>query len=91
MHVAVEVPVALRSCCDGASRLSVSAETVREVLEQIEQRYPPLYRSVCDDSGAVRRHVNVFVNSSLLRQAAELDRSLDPGDIINIFQAVSGG
>lgn len=91
MHVTVEVPVALRSCCDGASQLFVAARTARGVLEQIEHLYPLLHRSVCDDTGAVRRHVNVFVNSSVLRQPAEFERSLKTGDIITIFQAVSGG
>ncbi|MEO2034284.1 MAG: MoaD/ThiS family protein [Planctomycetaceae bacterium] len=91
MSVAVEVPVVLRSCSGGASQLSIAASSIRDVLDQIERLHPLLYRSVCDDSGAVRRHVNVFVNSSLMQKPAVLETPLASGDIVTIFQAVSGG
>ena len=91
MSVAVEVPVVLRSCCGGASQLSIAASSIRDVLDQIERLHPLLYRSVCDDSGAVRRHVNVSVNSSLMQKPAVLETPLASGDIVTIFQAVSGG
>ena len=91
MTITIDVPSALRTCCDGASELFVSAPTVRAALEQIEQSHPSLYRSICDETGRVRRHVNLFVNTSHVRGAEGLDTALAPGDVLTIMPAVSGG
>ena len=91
MSVTVYVPMPLRACCGGASELSVSAPNVRAALEEIERSHPELYRSVCNETGAVRRHVGVFVNKHHLRDLEGLDTALAPGDVIFILPAVSGG
>lgn len=91
MNITVQVPGPLRDYCEGASSLSVSAPSVRGILDQLERRYPKLYRSVCDDTGAVRRHVNVFVNDSSIRDREGLDTAVSPGDVVTILPAVSGG
>ena len=91
MTITVFIPGVLRACCGGARQLTVSAATVRAALEQLERSHPPLYRSVCDETGAVRRHVNLFVNSDNIRDGAGLDTSLASGDVITIMPAVSGG
>ena len=91
MTIAVHIPSSLRDCCQGASELSVSAATVRAALEQLEASYPSLYRSICDETGAVRPHVNLFVNNSLVCDRMELNTALHPGDILTIMPAVSGG
>lgn len=87
----VQVPAVLRDCCAGAAELSIVAASVRDALAQIEQRYPSLYRSVCDETGTVRRHVNLFVNTSDIRDRDGLETPLVPGDILTILPAVSGG
>ena len=69
----------------------MSAATVRGALEQVEQRYPSLYRSVCDETGTVRQHIGLFVNSSHVRELKDLDTPLAAGDVITILPAVSGG
>ena len=91
MTIRIRLPSVLRSYCAGASELSLSAVTVRGALEQIERRHPELYRSICDETGAMRRHVNVFVNKSNVRDGAGLESALAPGDTITILPAVSGG
>lgn len=91
MSIAVHIPTALRGECDGACELRVSATTVRAALDELEQSHPALYRSVCDETGAVRRHVNVFVNDTCLNRRTELHTALGPGDILTIMPAVSGG
>ncbi len=91
MSVSIQIPTALRHECGGAAELRVPAVTVRAALEQLQQSHPALYRSVCDETGAVRRHVNLFVNSSLVRAPAAMDTQLEPGDVLAIMPAVSGG
>jgi molybdopterin synthase sulfur carrier subunit len=89
--VTIHVPAMLRSCCGGAKELLLPAASVRAALEEIERRYPSLHSRICDETGAVRRHVNVFVNVVHMRDREGLDTRLVPGDVLTIVPAVSGG
>lgn len=91
MSVTVQVPGPLQRYCGGASELEMEAPTVRALLDEIQRRHPPLHRSVCDDTGAVRRHVNLFVNKAHMRDREGLDTVLKDGDEVFILPAVSGG
>jgi len=91
MTITLHLPAALRRYCDGSRELPLSAPNVRAALAQLEQRYPSLYNSICDETGAVRRHVNVFVNSAHMRDREGLDTALADGDVVTILPAVSGG
>ena len=89
--VTIFVPGPLREYCDGARELRSSATTVRAALQTLERNHPSLYRNVCDETGAVRRHINIFVNTSHMRDREGLDTALVPGDEVIILPAVSGG
>ncbi len=91
MNITVHVPAVLRSCCRGAATLSLAAPSVRAALEQLERSHPALYRSICDETGAVRRHVNLFVNTAHVRDRDGLETPLVAGDTLTILPAVSGG
>ena len=81
----------LREYCAGKSQLSVSAPTVRAALEHLERSQSALYRNLCDETGKVRRNLNVFVNSDNARDLEGIDTALAPGDVVTILPAVSGG
>ena len=89
--VTVSIPAPLRKYCGGPAEIDVAATTVRVLLDDIERRFPELHRSACDETGAVRRHINIFVNSDHMRDRNGLDTALEPGDVVTIMTAVSGG
>ena len=89
--VTIHVPGPLRTYCAGAAQLSISAHTVRAALEALRRSQSALYRNVCDETGKVRRHLNVFVNSDNMRDLDGLDTTLTKGDVVTILPAVSGG
>jgi len=89
--ITILVPGALRTYCAGAAELSIAARTVRAALEDLERSQPALYRNVCDETGAVRRHLNVFVNADNVRDLDGLDTTLKGADVVTILPAVSGG
>jgi molybdopterin synthase sulfur carrier subunit len=89
--VTIQVPRPLRDRCGGASEISLAADSVRAVLLELERRHPEFYSSVCEETGAVRRHINVFVNTAHMRDREGLDTPLLPGDVVSILPAVSGG
>jgi len=89
--ITIHVPGALRAYCAGAAQLSISANTVRAALRDLEGNQSALYRNICDETGTVRRHLNVFVNSDNVRDLDGIDTTLMPGDLVTILPAVSGG
>ena len=89
--VTIHVPGPLRPYCAGASRFSVAADSVRALLADLEQKRPAFSRNVCDETGALRRHLNVFVNSDNIRDLDGIDTTLEPGDVVTFLPAVSGG
>ena len=91
MTVKLLVPSPLRDRCGGAKEIPLSAPTVRAALGQLESIHPALYQGICDETGKVRTHVNVFVNQTHVRDREGLDTALRPGDVIWILPAVSGG
>ena len=89
--VTVFVPGPLRPYCGNAPDLPVTAATVRQVLDTLEHTQPLLYRNVCDETGAVRRHLNLFVNDDNVRDLDGVETRLRQGDLVTILPAVSGG
>ena len=89
--ITVNVPTLLLDCCGGAAELAVSAGNPRIMLGELERLHPKLHRSICDETGAVRRHINLFVNRQHMRDCNGLDTRLEPGDVVTIMTAVSGG
>ena len=87
----VHVPSALRKYCGGAADLPVTAASVRAALEELERTQPALWRCICDETGKVRRHLNVFVNTTHVRDREGLETRLEPADVLTILAAVSGG
>lgn len=91
MSTVIHIPSTLRHECGGACQLQADGGTVREVLEWLKQHHMLVYRSVCDETGAVRRHVNLFVNDDCLNKTTALEVRLGDGDELSIMPAVSGG
>jgi molybdopterin synthase sulfur carrier subunit len=89
--ITIHVPGPLRRYCAGKSQLSIAAPTVRAALQDLERSQTALYQNVCDETGAVRRHLNVFVNSDNVRDLNGVDTPLATGDVVTILPAVSGG
>ena len=63
----------------------------RAALEELQRSQSAFHRNVCDETGTVRRHLNVFVNSDYVRDLDGVDTTLTQGDVVTILPAVSGG
>ncbi len=91
VSITIQIPRELRVLCDGSMTLALSASSVRDVLEELERQHPSIHHNICDETGRLRRHINLFVNSSLMRERQGLETVLESGDVITILPAVSGG
>ncbi|RCS50511.1 MoaD/ThiS family protein [Bremerella cremea] len=91
MTITVQIPSSLRQECGGAAQLEVPATTVQEALKELQRTQPGLYHCVCDETGRLRKHMNLFVNESLLNRRDGPQTKLRSGDTLFIMTAVSGG
>src|SRR3981081_1202280 len=91
MSVRVRIPTPLRSATDGAAELSSEAATVSSLIEELERRYPAIRGRLRDESGALRRFVNLYVNGEDVRFLTGLDTNLKSGDELSIAPAVALG
>ena len=89
--VTIHVLGPLRAHSGGASQLEIAARTVKAALEDLERNQSALYRNICDETGALRRHLNVFVNSNNIRDLHGVETILAAGDVLTFLPAVSGG
>ena len=87
----VHLPLALRPEAGGADAIDVRCGSVADALAALAARFPTLRRHLFDESGALRRHVNVFVNDAELRTLAGEATPVVPGDQIHIVPSIAGG
>ncbi|HEX2032241.1 MAG TPA: ubiquitin-like small modifier protein 1 [Actinomycetota bacterium] len=91
MAVRVKLPTLLRQHAGGESEIAARGGTVREVLTDLEARYPGLTRTVLTREGDLHRFVNVYVNDEDVRFLGALETGVREGDVISILPAVAGG
>ena len=91
MSVKVRIPTPLQPLTDRQPEVEASGETLREVLADLEERYPGMQQRLYDDDGKLRRFVNVYVNDEDVRFLDGEDTALHEGDEISIVPAIAGG
>jgi len=91
MSVRVRVPTPLRKYTQGVEEVNAQGSNVKSLVEDLEKNYPGIKERICDESGKVRRFVNVYVNGDDIRFLQNLDTSIKEGDNISIVPAIAGG
>jgi len=91
MSSSIRIPAPLRGFTRGRDEIEVRAGTVRQALEALEREHEGFLRHILDESGDVRRFVNVFVDSTNIRSLSGLDSTVESGSVISIVPAVAGG
>ena len=93
MTVRVVIPRALAEFAGGRTELSVevSGATVREVVSAIGAAYPALARRIVDETGELRRHVNVYVGLEECRRVGGLDAVVPDGVDVSVIGSIAGG
>jgi len=91
MSVSVRIPTILRNYTDGASEVTAEGATLSEVLDDLEANHSGIKGRVLDDSGELRRFVNVYVGNDDVRFLDGLGSATPEGTQISIIPAVAGG
>jgi len=69
----------------------IEAQTVAEALAALEIVYPGINTYLRDESGQLRKHINIFLDDALIEDRIQLNDALKDGQDLLIFQALSGG
>ncbi|GEB54053.1 MULTISPECIES: MoaD/ThiS family protein [Streptomyces] len=91
MSVNVRIPTILRTYTGGQAEVSAEGASLSEVLADLEKNHAGISARILDDTGKLRRFVNVYVNDDDVRFEQGLETPTPDGAGVSIIPAVAGG
>jgi molybdopterin converting factor small subunit len=91
MSVKITLPQILRKFAGGEAVVQADGSTLREVLKDLESRYPGITKNVVNEDGALHRFINVYVNDEDVRYLGSLETPVTEADTVSLLPAVAGG
>ncbi len=91
MPVLVRIPTPLRSLTKGNTEVQATADSVEALVEDLERQFPGLRERLVDESGELRRFINIYVNEEDIRFLEAKKTALKDGDQVSIVPAIAGG
>lgn len=91
MAVIVRIPTPLQGLTNKLSEVGAEGATVREVMDQLDEKYPGLKERIYDDTGKLRRFVNIYVNDEDIRFLENEDTPVPDGGELSIIPSIAGG
>ncbi len=91
MAILVRIPTPLQRLTKNRSEVQVEGETVTEVIDHLEQSFPGVRKSLCDDQGGIRKFVNLYLNDEDIRFMDGEKTGVNDGDELAIIPAIAGG
>jgi molybdopterin converting factor small subunit len=89
--VTVRIPTQLRNLSGNSAEVQVEAGTVAEALKALDAAHAGFAERLFDESGALRRFVNVFLADEDIRFLQGVDTPVTEGQVVSIVPAVAGG
>ncbi len=92
MPVTVRIPTPLRKLTNEQDSVTTNdGGTLAQLIDSLEEQHPGLKERICDETGELRRFVNVYVNGEDVRFLSGLETSIEAGAEVSIVPAVAGG
>ena len=93
MSVHLVLPGVLADLAGGSKHLDVDpgGPTLADLLDALAERHPLLGRRIRDETGQVRRFVNVYVDGDDVRFAQGLATEVRDGAEVQVLPSVAGG
>lgn len=91
MAIHIRIPTPLRKLTNEQELVQAEGGTIEELLNHLDTTYPGLKDRICDETGKVRRFVNIYVNDEDIRFLEENTTAVKDGDEISIVPAIAGG
>lgn len=87
----VRIPSPLRRYTGGQSKVEGTGTNILELIDNLEAQHPGVKSRLCDDSGQIKRYVNVFVNGEEIRTLQGSETPVSEKDEVSIVPAMAGG
>ncbi|HET9911881.1 MAG TPA: MoaD/ThiS family protein [Anaerolineales bacterium] len=87
----VRFPAVMKYYVNNQTEFSVPAATVGELIEKVVEQHPAVKFHLLDSEGNLRRHFNVFVNGTHIRDLNGLDTPLREQDKVILMASAAGG
>jgi molybdopterin converting factor small subunit len=87
----VRFPAVMKYYVDNQAEFPVSASSVQDLIEQVVQQYPSIKFHLLDSDGQLRRHFNIFVNGTHIRDLNGMDTMLKEDDKVILMASAAGG
>jgi molybdopterin synthase sulfur carrier subunit len=91
MPILVRIPTPLRRITNGAGEVHAKGKDIAELIGDLERQFPGLHERLVEESGELRRFVNVYVNQEDIRFLSGKETALKDGDEVSIVPAIAGG
>ncbi len=91
MSISIRIPTTLRNLTEGLAEVSVEGSTVGEALDNLESTHPGFKERILEESGEVRRFVNIFLDDEDTRYLKGIQTAVADGQTLSLVPAVAGG
>ncbi len=91
MAVVVKIPTQLRTLTDGRDQVEADGDSLKSILDTLEQQHPGLQKRVLDETGQLRRFVNIYIDGEDVRFLKGLETPITATSEVAIIPAVAGG
>ena len=91
MSVLVKIPTPLRGLTGEKESVDGQGASLQELVDGLDASFPGMKLRLCDETGALRRFINVYINGEDVRFLDGLSTPINQGDEVSIVPAVAGG
>ena len=91
MAVKVVIPVAFRNLTGNKASVETSGDTLMDIIDNLDREFPGLKERLCDETGKIKKSMNVYLNREDIRYLNGIDSKVNPEDEIYFLSPVSGG
>jgi molybdopterin synthase sulfur carrier subunit len=91
MGITIRIPTPLQGLTENRGEVEAQGSTIKELVDDLERRYPGIKERICDEEGAIRRFVNIYLNDEDIRFLDGDSTAVNEGDDVSIIPAIAGG
>ncbi len=92
MSITVRIPTPLRKLTNEQATVSIEGDkSLAQVIDALEAQHPGMKERICDETGELRRFVNIYVNGEDVRFLSHLETKVEAGAEVSIVPSVAGG
>jgi len=91
MPITVRLPTPLQKLTKNQAEIKANGANIKELIEDLEKNFPGIKERICDETGQVRRFINIYVNEEDVRYLQDDSTPLKDGDEVSMIPAIAGG